>query len=261
MKKIEYLSNSKVNVKYETKIINIDEVDIDDKDEKEIEKRKRNSRIRKLKFEESNHLVGTPDWHIFMQTKYPYEYVIYNKFDCIALEYLDEQTLDICHTLVSSCEYSDYKDFESEPKRLANHMHWFNLGHGYAYGTGGQNCVIPLDNKLIGRDDWIITLRADLLVEPGLNNLEDAPLLHTNVHQDSGDIDVTSSYPYSNLTMNTSVETMTKELISIDGVDELDRRQAGINFSAGFINSVENACKLFHAKNMVDVLKAYRSQK
>ena len=39
IKKIEYLSNSKVNVKYETKIINIDEVDIDDKDEKEIEKR------------------------------------------------------------------------------------------------------------------------------------------------------------------------------------------------------------------------------
>ena len=39
VKKIEYLSNSKVNVKYETKIINIDEVDINDKDEKEIEKR------------------------------------------------------------------------------------------------------------------------------------------------------------------------------------------------------------------------------
>ena len=39
VKKIEYLSNSKVNIKYETKIINIDEVDIDDKDEKEIEKR------------------------------------------------------------------------------------------------------------------------------------------------------------------------------------------------------------------------------
>ena len=29
--------------------------------EKEIEKRKKNSRIRKLKFEESNHLAGTPD--------------------------------------------------------------------------------------------------------------------------------------------------------------------------------------------------------
>ena len=35
IKKIEYLSNSKVNVKYETKIIDIDEVDIDGKDEKD----------------------------------------------------------------------------------------------------------------------------------------------------------------------------------------------------------------------------------
>ena len=39
VKKIEYLSNSKVNVEYETKIVDIDEVDIDGKDEKEIERR------------------------------------------------------------------------------------------------------------------------------------------------------------------------------------------------------------------------------
>ena len=39
VKKIEYLSNSKVNVKYETKIVDIDEVDIDGKDEREIERR------------------------------------------------------------------------------------------------------------------------------------------------------------------------------------------------------------------------------
>mgnify|MGYP001639772542 CR=1 FL=1 len=39
VKKIEYLSNSKVNVKYETKIVDIDEADIDEKDEREIERR------------------------------------------------------------------------------------------------------------------------------------------------------------------------------------------------------------------------------
>ena len=40
VKKIEYLSNSKVNVKYETKIVDIDGIDLNnDKDEKEIEKR------------------------------------------------------------------------------------------------------------------------------------------------------------------------------------------------------------------------------
>ena len=39
VKKIEYLSNSKVNVKYVTKIVDIDELDIDGKDEREIERR------------------------------------------------------------------------------------------------------------------------------------------------------------------------------------------------------------------------------
>ena len=39
VKKIEYLSNSKVNVKYETKIVDIDELDIDGKYEREIERR------------------------------------------------------------------------------------------------------------------------------------------------------------------------------------------------------------------------------
>ena len=40
IKKIEYLSNSKVNVKYETKIVDIDGIDLNnDKDEKEIERR------------------------------------------------------------------------------------------------------------------------------------------------------------------------------------------------------------------------------
>ena len=103
-----------------------------------------------------------------------FEYVIYNKFDCIALEYLDEQTMDISHSVVSACESSDYKDFDSEPKRLADDMHWFNLERGYAYGTGGANNEIPLDSELIGRDDWIITLRADLLIAEGNNLFEDA---------------------------------------------------------------------------------------
>ena len=40
VKKIEYLSNSKVNVEYETKIVEIDGIDLNnDKDEKEIERR------------------------------------------------------------------------------------------------------------------------------------------------------------------------------------------------------------------------------
>ena len=213
--------------------------------------------IRKLKFDETKHLAGTIEWHLAMQSQYPFEYIIYNKFDCIALEYLDEQTLDLCSSLPSAVATGDYQDYESEPKRLANEMHWFNLERGYAYGNGGQDNVIDLDKELIGRDDWIITLRADLLVEPGMNLMEDAPCLFTNIHEDNGDIDVTSSYPSSNAAMNTSRETLSKELISIDGVDEIDRRQCGINFSGGFVNSVEIGTKLFALPEMSDVLKEF----
>ena len=213
--------------------------------------------IRKLKFDETKHLAGTIEWHLAMQTQYPFEYIIYNKFDCIALEYLDEQTLDLCSSLPSAVATGDYQDYESEPKRLANEMHWFNLERGYAYGNGGQDNVIELDKELIGRDDWIITLRADLLVEPGMNLMEDAPCLFTNIHEDNGDIDVTSSYPSSNAAMNTSRETLSKELISIDGVDEIDRRQCGINFSGGFVNAVEISTKLFALPEMSDVLREF----
>lgn len=233
----------------------------DPTNEKEVERAKRNRKIRKLKFEESKELVGTVDWHIFMQTHFPFEYVIYNKFDCIALEYLDEQTMDIRHSLVAGCRKSDYKDFESEPKRLANDMHWFNLERGYAYGTGGKNNEIDLDSELIGRDDWIITLRADLLIAEGNNYFQSAPGLKTYIYRDNADIDVTSSYPNGNSALNTSRETMTKELIDIEGVPEQFRRESGINMSGGFVNSVEIAQQILSAPSMVEMLKLYREKK
>lgn len=232
-----------------------------DMSEKEIERCKKNSKIRKLKFDESNHLVGTVDWHILMQSKYPFEYVIYNKFDCIALEYLDEQTMDLRYSLGSYCAMSDYKDYDSQPKRLANKFHWFNLERGYAYGTGGKNNEIPLDHEVIGRNDWIVALQADLLVLEGLNFYEDAPNLSTLVFQDNADIDVTSSYPNATSALNTSRETMTKELIEIEGVSEQFRRESGINLFGGFVNSVEITQQLFSGKSMYDVLNIYRAQK
>lgn len=224
---------------------------------KEIEKARHNSLIRKLKFEETNTLVGTVDWHIQMQSKYPFEYVIYNKFDCIALEYLDEQTMDISFSLVSDCETCEYKDYESEPRRLACDMHWINLEDGYAYGTGGKNNEIELDKRLIGRDDWIVTLRADLLVKQGKNHFKDARKLITFIFRENADIDVTSSYPKSNSTLNTSRETLVKELISIEGVSERDRRDCGINLSGGFVNAMEISKRLYSAPDVYQVLDYY----
>lgn len=219
-------------------------------------------RIRKMKFKEADHIPsGSPDWHIFMQTNYPFEYVIYNKFDCVGIEYLDERTSDISDALVSSCYFSDYGDYESEPRRLANEMHWDNLAKGYAYGTGGKNGVIPADDKLISKKDWIVTLRASLLIRHGVEVFEDASGLPSGIFIHGADVDVTSSYPNGNATMNTSVETLTKELIAIDGVSEQDRRETGLNYSGGFVNSLEISHRLFNLPKVDDVLSAYRNSR
>ena len=217
-------------------------------------------RIRKMKFIEADHIPsGSIDWHVFMQSKYPFEYCIYNKFDCIGIEYLDESTSDIKDALVASCYYSDYDAYESEPRRLADQLHWFNLSRGYAYGTGGKNNKVEeLDSKLISRKDWIVNLRADLLLRNGLQVFEDAPDLPSSLFIHGADVDVTSSYPNGNATMNTSNETMTKELIDIEGIPEQYRREAGINYSAGFINCLENGRKLFNLPTLDNILTHYR---
>ena len=85
-------------------------------------------------------------WHLAMQSQYPFEYIIYNK-STVLLRVPDEQTLDLCSSLPSAVATGDYQDYESEPKRLANEMHWFNLERGYAYGNGGQDNVIDLDKR------------------------------------------------------------------------------------------------------------------
>jgi len=56
--------------------------------------------IRKLKFEQANHVSGLK-WHYLMQTEYKLEYVIYNVFDCVSMEELDEKTKDLCLTFPS----------------------------------------------------------------------------------------------------------------------------------------------------------------
>lgn len=50
--------------------------------------------LEKLKFKEAEGYEGL-ELHQLMQSKYKLEYGIYNVFDCIALELLDEKTGDL----------------------------------------------------------------------------------------------------------------------------------------------------------------------
>ena len=229
--------------------------------EKANDPKKDKSYVRKMTFTEAEQYSSdTPDWHIYMSEKFPFHYCIYNKFDCVSIEYLDEQTKDIANVLTSACEFSNYEAFDSEPGRLVDGMHWEVQEKNYCFGTGGGTLKNPIDDLCISKSDWIITLRADLWVNHGLPIIAESPNMQTRMSIHNADADAVSSYPNSGSAMNTSRETTTKELISIQGVDEFQRRMQGINLMGGFVNSVEFCEKIYAAAPLTTIVKKYREK-
>ena len=108
----------------------------------------------KLKFKEADGLSKT-DWHIFMQENYPIEYVIYNVFDCIAMELLDEKTLDLSLSLPMMSGCSDFANFKSQPRRLVDALHWTCLENKKVIGTTSDQMADEIDKETLGLQDWI----------------------------------------------------------------------------------------------------------
>ena len=87
-------------------------------------------------------------------------------------------------------------------------------------------------------------LPAHLVVDNGLRIIEENPEQSTNIRIFTADLDVSAAYPSNGQVFNVSKETTSKELISIEGLDENTKRMQTINFSGGRTNAVEfaNVC-------------------
>ena len=214
--------------------------------------------IRKLNFEEAKNISGI-DWHIFMQEKYPLHYIIYNVFDCVSMEELDEKIEDLRFTLPMFSGCSDFASFKSQPRRNADEMHYFCLKNNHAYGSTSDQMTSPLDNKTLGLEDWIITLPAHLVVDNGLRCIAEDDSIATNIRTHVADLDVTGSYPNGGAVFNVSKETTHKELCAIKGVPEYTQRMQGINLSGSHTNSVEIATNLYGLPTMDVFLKAFEN--
>lgn len=194
--------------------------------------------VGKLKIKECD---GTGDlkWHIKMQKDFPAEYVIYNIFDCISIELLDEVTDDIGMTVSALADISEYKIFTSLPKRLVDILTYFYLENGKVPGSVGSEVVTEVDEDVISMKGWIVTLPAHMVHDNGLKCIEEIPELKTKFRTQTADDDLTQAYPTGGLVMNISKETTHIELLDIMGVDESARRRAGINLTGGATNAIE----------------------
>lgn len=215
--------------------------------------------MRKLKFEEAN-AYEKGAWHTFMQTNYKIEYLVYNIFDCVSVELLDEKTKDLSITISELCEHSEYRHMNSTPQQLADDLHFFYLDRGRVIASKSDEMADENDDSVVSMDGWIITLAAHLVADEGLKLFSDVPKIRSLWRMWVSDLDVKSAYPYTQIILNISKATTMLELCSIEGVLEQDRRIAGLNITGGDVNAIDFCTRLYKAPQLIQLAEVYEKE-
>ena len=214
---------------------------------------------RKLKFEAADHLTKGA-WHVFMQKNYRLEYCIYNLYDSIAIEMLDEVTTDLRQQISSLCGFSEYHRFPSQPRRLADDFHFFALQRDRVVGSTSDQMEMEIDSHVISMEGWIVTLPSwALSPDEGVACVEEMPEFSSLLFAHVADLDVEGTYPNEEVLMNISRSTTKMELVDIEDCTEATRRAIGVNLTSGPTNAVEITTALYKAPELSDLLTLYRS--
>lgn len=215
---------------------------------------------RKLKFPEVDHLKGLR-WHEEMQKKYKIEYGIYNIVDSIRLEQLDEKTKDLASSISMYSKNSDYKNFNSNPKRLIDDMHfWYlNREEPCVIGSSSDTMSIDLDRMVVGADEWIITLPSYMMAPVGLACVKDFPHYRTLIFAHVADLDIVSTYPNVSQLLNIARETCVMELSQIKDIPEQWKREMGVNLTGGKTNALDICQKIMGMPSLDHLLNAYQA--
>lgn len=212
--------------------------------------------IRKLKFKQADHL-SKASWHRFMQEHHKVEYAIYNLFDCISVEMLDEKTTDLESMISLMCAHSEYKRFPSQPRRTCDDLHFLAIENGKICAATSNKMMDDNDQHVISITDWIVTLASHLVEENGLCLFEDLPNVRSYVRAHVADLDVEGTYPNVEILMNISKETTAQELCYIRDVPEIYRRAIGVNLSGGYVNAAEICMQVYNAPSFNALLDAF----
>lgn len=218
----------------------------------------------KLKFEEADHLVpASAEWHMFMQKNYPLHYVVYNRFDTIGPELLDEKVKDLSFVMPSMADTSDFDRFNSQPRRSVEKIHWFLMEQkGRIMGVTSNAIVDEYDEETLSRQDLIITLPAALISEQGLPVVKEYGTAgaYTKIYKDVADLDVSASYPNGEVACNTSKATTIREIISIEGIPEKVFKLQNMGLSGGHVNSVDYCVTMMGYPSHAELLAGFIAQ-
>lgn len=225
---------------------------------------------------------STLEWHRYMQQHHPFEYIVYNTFDASSMNELNNQTNDLSQTLPSLCKFTDFSKFNSQTKKIADRFHFYLEDKGWIPGTvppreddvaddidlnddgsdDDEEEELSEEEKFLAQEDvlglnqWIVTLAAHLITLGQPLILEDM-VMHTMIRAFAYDSDAVSSYPSCTAAANVSRSTTKKEIIDIQGIDEMVFRYQGINLLQGHVNALEYANVMYGLPLPQDMLKYF----
>lgn len=118
-------------------------------------------KVGKLHIREAEHIPhATFEWHAYMQEHLPVHYGVYNRFDCIGPQFIDEVVKDLSYVMPSMAESSAFTKFPSQPRRSCDKLHWYllDLAEARVMGCTSSAIVDDYDDDTISRTDWMANL-------------------------------------------------------------------------------------------------------
>lgn len=229
------------------------------------------------------------DWHYVMQTRFKFEYVIYHIFDCIRMQQLNDKTGDLTTALPVRAGCSDFAKFNSQTKRLSDKYSIYLESRGHVIGVvepkddnkdvASADEVLDVEdesdyspnveasdadepdpyehlNEVLSLRNWIITLPSHQTVL-GLPLIKEYKGIRTQIRGLTYDSDAVSAYPSCTAAGNVSKATCSKEIITIDGVEENDFRRHNLNILQGHVNALEYGCEMFKLPKPREILSYF----
>ncbi|MNG67289.1 hypothetical protein D3C79_255930 [compost metagenome] len=203
---------------------------------------------------------GSVEWHMQMQKHFKIPYVVYNVYDCLGVELLDEKVTDLNTQIGILSGSSEYSIFNSNPKRNVNDFYFDMLKDGMMTGTLSDRMEDELDRLLLGKEDWIVTLPTSLVEANGVYMIKDLPSVRSFVRRYTSDADIGSTYPNGEIIMNLSKMTTMYEVCRIAGVTASKQRLVGINLTGGPVNSIEIMTDVMKAPDPFELLEAFEEE-
>lgn len=214
----------------------------------------------KLKKDKTVRSTGV-SWHIHMQRHERVYYSVYNMFDNIGAQLLDEKTKDLCATFPAQCGYSDLQSYGSQGRKLADDFYFDLLDRGYVITGVSDEMEKEWDKYLVPLDGWISTLSPHLIDERmGSPILQERPGIFSSIVKWVLDIDVKSSYPSTGVWMNISQETTKRAMARIVGVTMEEQRRAGLNLCSGRVNAVDIMVNICNAPTQLQLLHRFKAR-